>query len=385
MADVEMTTEEIIGLETAKIAQMELKDGTIVMIKNEEEAQPQEEFVQEEAQEVQQEEVAENAENVEGQENQLRARPGFPPMRPAVVPMRPAVVPMRPAVVPVRPAVVPVRPVVAPRPLIAPRGPMVRPMAPMGVFRARPGMPIHRPPVVAPKVVPVPVPMHRPVVPVPVHRPMVPGKPGMLIRPAVVPMPIARPIFRARPNTEPEAEAEEAEYQEEEYNGEEQYCECEEGQEGQEVQQAQEGQEEQVDNLRARPMMMMPMGPRMRPPMIRPPPMMVRPRPPVPVVPVMPVRRGPMMGYNTFQPRVFRARPHPRIVPTPMFVPVNPTFQPKVVRGPIPPPMHHPHMHPMRPYVFRGKEASNGNDAEEQQQCENQCNKSVCTKCGKEF
>ena len=52
MADVEMTTEEIIGLETAKIAQMELKDGTIVMIKNEEEAQPQEEFVQEEAQEV---------------------------------------------------------------------------------------------------------------------------------------------------------------------------------------------------------------------------------------------------------------------------------------------------------------------------------------------
>jgi len=369
MADVEMTTEEIIGLETAKIAQMELKDGTIVMIKNEEEVQPQEEVAQEEAQEVQQEEVAENAENVEGQENQLRARPGFPHMRPAVVPMRPAVVPMRPAVVPMRPAVVP-------RPLIAPRGPMVRPMAPMGIFRARPGMPIHRPPVVAPKVVPVP--MHRPVVPVPVpvHRPMVPGKPGMLIRPAVAPMPIARPVFRARPNTEPEAEAQEAEYQEEEYNGEEQYCECEEGQ---------EGQEEQVDNLRARPMMMMPMGPRMRPPMIRPPPMMVRPRPPVPVVPVMPVRRGPMMGYNTFQPRVFRARPHPRIVPTPMFVPVNPTFQPKVVRGPIPPPMHHPHMHPMRPYVFRGKEASNGNDAEEQQQCENQCNKSVCTKCGKEF
>ena len=373
MADVEMTTEEIIGLETAKIAQMELKDGTIVMIKNKEEAQPQEEFVQEEAQEVQQEEVAENAENVEGQENQLRARPGFPHMRPAVVPMRPAVVPMRPAVVPVRPAVVPVRPVVAPRPLIAPRGPMVRPMAPMGVFRARPGMPIHRPPVVAPKVVPVPVPMHRPVVPVPVHRPMVPGKPGMLIKPAVVPMPVARPVFRARPNTE--AEAEEAEYQEEEYNGEEQYCECEEGQ---------EGQEEQVDNLRARPMMMMPMAPGMRPPMVRPHPI-VRPRPPVPVVPVMPVRRGPMMGYNTFQPRVFRARPGPRVVPTPMFVPVNPTFQPKVVRGPIPPPMHHPHMHPMRPHVFRGKERSNSYDAEEQQQCENQCNKSVCTKCGKEF
>ena len=358
MADVEMTTEEIIGLETAKIAQMELKDGTIVMIKNEEEVQPQEEVAQEEAQEVQQEEVAENAENVEGQENQLRARPGFPHMRPAVVPMRPAVVPMRPAVVPMRPAVVP-------RPLIAPRGPMVRPMAPMGVFRARPGMPIHRPPVVAPKVVPVP--MHRPVVPVPVpvHRPMVPGKPGMLIRPAVAPMPIARPVFRARPNTEPEAE--EAEYQEEEYNGEEQYCECEEGQ---------EGQEEQVDNLRARPMMMMPMGPRMRPPMMR-------PRPPVPVVPIMPPRRGPMMGFNTFQPRVFRARPGPRVVPTPMFVPVNPTFQPKVVRGPVPPPMHHPHMHPMRPHVFRGKEMTN--NCEEEQQCENQCTKSVCTKCGKEF
>ena len=122
-------------------------------------------------------------------------------------------------------------------------------------------------------------------------------------------------------------------------------------------------------------MMMAPMRPpMMRPPMMRPP--MMRP-------PMMPPRRGPMMGYNTFQPRVFRARPRPRVVPVPMFTPLNDTFQPRIgVRGP----MMHP-MPPMKHHMFRGKERSNSYDACEDNQecCENQCTKSVCTKCGKEF
>jgi hypothetical protein len=263
---------------------------------------------------------------------------------------------------------------------------MVGPMG--GVYRARPGMPVHRPHLVPPKVVPVSVPvrpavmpMHKPAV-VPVHKPpMVPARPGMLIKTGIArPMPIVhpKPFFRARPNTEQQEE--EAEYQEEEVAGEEQYGEY-------------EGEETQGEDLRHRPMMMVPPPPRrMHPPM----------RPVVPVVPMMPPRRGPMMAYNTFQPRVFRARPRPRVVPVPMFSPLNTTFQPRIyggmgMRGPRYGPMA-----PMRPVYLRGKERSNSyDDAEEQayeeqcdQQCEQQCEqqyetqqctKSVCTKCGKEF
>jgi hypothetical protein len=277
-----------------------------------------------------------------------------------------------------------------------------------GVFRARPGMPIHRPLVVAPKVVPVPfkpavMPIHKPPM-MPIHKPpvipvakvpMVPAKPGMLIKPGIArPIVYPKPVFRARPNTEQQEE--EADYQEEEVAGEEQYCEYE-GEEAQE-------EEAQGENLRHRPMMMVP------PPRHMHPPRMMPMRPVVPVVPpMMHPRRGPMMGYNTFQPRIFRARPRPRVVPVPMFTPLNTTFQPRVyggfgMRGPRYGPMP-----PMRPHhLFRGKERSNSyDDAEEQdygecdqqceqqgeqqceqqcdQQCDQQCTKSVCTKCGKEF
>ena len=184
-----------------------------------------------------------------------------------------------------------------------------------------------------------------------------------------MPVPM-KPVFRARPNTEQQEEEEAAEYEQEEVAGEDQYAEYD------------QEQDYQVDDLRHRPMMMvppprhMPMRPRVMPP------------------PMMPHRRGPMMapmmGYNTFQPRVFRHRPRPRIVPVPMFTPLNTTFQPRMMGmrgpryGPMPPMMRAP--------LFRGKERSNSfDDAEQQQQeeyqeCQDQqCTKSVCTKCGKEF
>ena len=398
MATLEITPDQLGTVDTNQIASIELKDGTLIMVNGAEEVQQQgeEEFVQEEqAQEEQAQEelVEECAENVEGQENQLRARPFPGRMVPPVVPVRPVVAPIRPVVpVPVRPVVAPVRPVVPvpvrplpPKPMVVPRGPMVRPP----VFRARPGMPVVRPAVVPPKVVKVPV--HKPIMaPVPVHKPAVvpvpvpvrphPPKPGMLIKPGVArPLPVpVQTVYRARPNVEQQEE--EVDYQQEEVAGEEECCQCD----GYE-QEVQEG-----DNLRARPMMMAPMvppprhhHPHMRPPVV-----------PVPVVP-LPPRRGPMMGYNTFQPRVFRARPRPRVVPVPMFTPLNTTFQPRVyggygMRGPRYGPMP-----PMRPHLFRGKERSQSYDEAEAQQCEEQvceqqceteqCTKNVCTKCGKEF
>ena len=137
MASLEITAEELSTIDTNQVAQINLKDGTVIVVNGgaeAQEAQGEEEFVQEEqAQEVQAEE------NVEGQENQLRARPYMgrmvPPMRPVVAPMRP-LIPPRPLVHPV-----PMRPL-PPKPMIVPRGPVMRP--PMGppVFRARPGMPI---------------------------------------------------------------------------------------------------------------------------------------------------------------------------------------------------------------------------------------------------
>ena len=179
MADVEITHDEVRGIDINQVASMQLKDGTVVVVNSEATAeagdyQDEAEFAQEEVDQVEYDQAGQ--EEVD-QANELRARPmvGMPygGVRPAV-PVRPAVVPMRPAVVPMRPAVVPMRPpVVAPKPV--PRGPVVRPGMPMGgvVFRARPGMPVHMPPqrmVVAPKpVVPVRpgVPAMRPVVPGP--------------------------------------------------------------------------------------------------------------------------------------------------------------------------------------------------------------------------
>ena len=386
MASLEITAEELSTIDTNQVAQMTLKDGTVIVINGgaeAQEAQGEEEFVQEEqAQEVEAQE-GQVEENAEGQENQLRHRPMMgrvvPPMRPVVAPMRPIVPPVRPIVAPV-----PMRPL-PPKPMIVPRGPVMRPAVVPGVFRGRPGMPVHRPPLVTQKVVPVPVPVpaRRPVVPVPVparpiHKPAVVPVPVPVHKPGLVrPMPVpVRPVaFRARPNTEQaeeEQQEEAVEYEQEEVPGEEQYADYE------------QEEEYQADDFRFRPMMR---------PVIPPPPRpFMRPRMP-PMVPVMPHRRGPMMGYNTFQPRVFRARPRPRMVPAPMFTPLNATFQPKMygpygMRGPRYAPMP-----PMRPHLFRGKENTAEGEEQQQeyqecqeQQCETeQCAKSVCTKCGKEF
>ena len=111
MASLEITAEELSTIDTNQVAQINLKDGTVIVVNGgaeAQEAQAEEEFVQEEqAQEVPQEEQAQEVqaeENVEGQENQLRARPYMgrmvPPMRPVVAPMRP-LIPPRPLIHPV--------------------------------------------------------------------------------------------------------------------------------------------------------------------------------------------------------------------------------------------------------------------------------------------
>ena len=123
----------------------------------------------------------------------------------------------------------------------------------------------------------------------------------------------------------------------------------------------------------------------------RPVPMVAPPRPRVVPVPVatMPPKRGPMPGYNTFQPRVFRARPRvmPVPAPAPVFTPMT-TYSPMVQGHHVKPrgPMGRP-MPMMKSGVFRGKEISRNVDDYEQQceECQNQCTKSVCTRCGKEF
>ena len=140
MADVEITHDEVRGIDINQVASMQLKDGTVVVVNSEATAeagdyQGEEEFAQEEVDQVEYDQAGQ--EEVD-QSNELRARPmvrmPYGGVRP-VVPVRPAVVPVRPAVVPVRP------PVFVPKPV--PRGPVVRPVMPMGgVFRARPGMPV---------------------------------------------------------------------------------------------------------------------------------------------------------------------------------------------------------------------------------------------------
>ena len=93
-------------------------------------------------------------------------------------------------------------------------------------FRARPGIPIHRPIVVSPKIVPVPVlvklavmPMHKRAI-IPVSTPNCSNLPEILIKQDIVgqtPIVHPKPVFRDRPNSE----------QEEELTLEEQCCECE--------------------------------------------------------------------------------------------------------------------------------------------------------------
>ena len=331
-----------------------------------------------------------------------------------VAPIRPAVVPMRPAAVPVRPVVVPMRPPVVPkRPAIIPRGP-VKPIMPMGIampFRARPGMPnpgfvpmkptiiqmrpgvvpmkpaiIPTRPTAPPKRLPVatgrvvPVPVVKPIPRVPMAVKPVPPGPKPLVNQM-----IQFPVYRARPVTK-----EETEFQEEEYAGEEeQYCECDE--------QAQEVQEEDAQNqLRARPIVSLMKPTAMRPPIapiMRP---TVKGPAAVKLVPVMAPRRGPAV-YNTFQPRVFRARQRVmvRTTPVPMFTPLNTTFQPVVHGRGIG--MKHHHL-PLKAvpmgmgYAFRSKPRSSSYDAQDNQEYADcgtegaEYNQTcVCSKCGKEF
>ena len=123
MADLEITTEEIKGIDVNTIASMQLRDGTTIVITQPEEAQVEGEFVEEQGDaEVQEEQVEEVA---EGQENQLRARPIPGRIVPPVVAPRPLIAP-----VPVRPGLVPVRPVIAPpRPAVRPPVPPMRPLS----------------------------------------------------------------------------------------------------------------------------------------------------------------------------------------------------------------------------------------------------------------
>ena len=193
--------------------------------------------------------------------------------------------------------------------------------------------------------------------------------------------------------TRPQEEAQEEDYQEENIQQEEagQYeCNCN-----------NEEYQEEEQNLRARPMMMV--G---RP--------MVQPNRigfphPKPVMPLAPPRRGPMnhvpmVGYNTYQPRVFRTR-RGYMGPKTMFRPLNPTFQPKPfggygmgVRGVRPISYHQGRNVVMPPMgcVLRNRPRSNSCDKEEyDNEEENECqlntegaeckNTCVCSKCGKEF
>ena len=393
MADVEITHDEVRGIDINQVASMQLKDGTVVVVNSEATAeagdyQDEAEFAQEEVDQVEYDQAGQ--EEVD-QANELRARPmvGMPygGVRP-VVPVRPAVVPVRPGVVPLRP------PVFAPKPV--PRGPVVRPGMPMGgvVFRARPGMPVHMPPqkmVFAPKpVVPVRpgVPAMRPVVPGPMMPKPVPVRPAVVPTRPVVPGPkplvnqmITAPRYRARPNYN-----EEEDFQEE-YAGEEDYCECDDY----------EGAEEE-NQLRARPLVV-PAPMTYAPGVARPPVHHLPHRPPFvapPRVTPVPVKRGPAVvrpGYNTFQPGVFRARPRMMVAARPavrpMMTPVVPGYGVGRVVRPMPPPPR-PYGFGMGP-VFRSRPETAEQDYDEEyaeeydaEGCDyNQS--SVCTKCGKEF
>ena len=410
MEQVEITHEDVRGIDINQVASMQLKDGTVVVVNNEGEeegaAGAENENYQEDQyadfaqEELPQEDAGEYAEGYEEeQDNQLRRRPMMMVGRPMV----PAV-PMVPVARP---------PLVPPRTMVPRRGPVIRPMAPMGGYgyglplRGRPGMPVAAPRPVPGKIVkPVPVPMRpavvpvRPVVPVkpavvpvrpvvPVKPAVVPVRPGVPVKPAVVPVrptvqpkPVAVPmtvplqkplvnqmikapgVFRARPATQEE----EADFQEE-YAGEDQYCHCEE--------QAQEEYPE--EQLRGRPLVNRPVVPIMAPRVVPTPVVPVPHRPvyhPKPVVPVVPVvpKRGPVVpgvGYNTYQPRVFRGKHGLRTVPI-----RNPATMLPLTAYPPRPPVHR--------YRNRPRSASEGKEYAEEYQ--NECNQTcVCSKCGKEF
>ena len=354
---VEITTEEVRGIDANQIASMQLKDGTVVVVQGEEGAY----------------EENDQEGEYQDQSNQLRARPmmvmGRAPLPPP---------PMNPRVV---------WPAVPLKPVVVPRGPVRAVVPPMGYrLRARPGM-LPRPHVAPkPMVKPMMPGMPRPVVaPVPVLRPGVVPKPGFPVQPVVRPIPGKKPlvaqmvqapvVYRARPGQQEE----EDDYQEEEY-AEEEYCEGDE-----------EAQEEGAETqFRARPVFV-PVGPPR--PHHHHPPMTMKPK----VVPVPvpgPVKRGPVLvpGVNTFQPR-FRARPRPGVPIRPIVGPGG--LPPKHLRPPVVrpqvvvPPKKYAYGFGPVPFRSRPRSASYDDNQEYADETEYQytegCEGSVCTKCGEEF
>lgn len=384
MEELEITQEEVRGIDINQVSSMQLKDGTVVVVNSGEgqyDNQGEGEFTLEELSNQENYMVEQNSQ----ESNQLRARPfhiGVYPRRPPMMHVKPY----------------------PPKPFSMHRGPAsYRPMSVgygMG-FRARPfygpkapmyGFSSARPVshVTGPRFPPQKqnyIPVTRPnygFVPKPGYAPV--NKPGFTpqVQKPLLNQIITDPRFRARA----QVQEEEQEFQEEEFIGEDQYCECDE-----------QCQEEENNQLRGRPYYgpvvshlhpVQPMGIKAQhfPRAVR-----------------VPPRRGPVHGYpgyNTFQPRAFRARPIPgRLAhPSSMFNPLNRTYQPPFIGGPklMKPPIHHHRgvfMNAFGPN-FRSRPRSSSYDVEHNQNseeiCENECqlntecNKTcVCIKCGKEF
>ena len=378
MAEVEITQEEVSGIDVNQVASMQLKDGTVVVVQGEGETgydyQNEGEFTQEQAGQEEYNEYYQIDES-----NQLRARPMMvlappKPMGPRPMPVRPMGVPMgRPPVHPRGPPrVVPGAVVFRAKPRMPGPAPYVGP---------KPGMPVVRPGVPVRPVVPV-----RPAVvrPGPPLKPMVvPARPGVPHQKPLVNQMIQAPgvVFRARPG-EKEEDYDWYDWQEEEYAEDENYGYDEQGQ-------------DEDYQLRAKPIFA-PMGPPRPAPVMKPKVIsvpVVAPRPVVAPKPVMVPgpKRGPLpVGHHTFQPKVFRARPVILRPGPPMAThhPLPPAmFPPRGVR----PPVHVPkkHAYGFGP-VLRSRPRSASYDQQEyadenEYQYTEGCESSVCTKCGKEF
>lgn len=168
MQEVEITQEEVRGINLNQVVSMQLKDGTILVVQEEGETgydyQNEGEFAQEELAQDEYGEV-----DYQDQSNQIRARPMIVVPSPKPIPLRPMGVSVVPPVG---------RPGLKPPILVKsflPRGP-VSPVVPVP-FRARPG----------PRPVVVPKPVVRPGMPLPgpVARPPVHAKPVPLVKPGV--------------------------------------------------------------------------------------------------------------------------------------------------------------------------------------------------------
>ena len=195
MAEVQISQEEVKGIDINQVTSMQLKDGTVVVINPVEEQyddQAGEEYVQEELPQ-EQKEVDECCQQGD-QSNKLRARP-----------MQYGVVPPRVKVVPAPIVQVPKVGVIPPNIRPPPKSMVARPPVVVPGYVAKPFL---RPAVVPTPVAPLPV---KPV-PATVVRPV----PSTLNKPLVSQM-IQAPRFRAKPGTQEEEEFQEEEFQFEDY------------------------------------------------------------------------------------------------------------------------------------------------------------------------